>query len=734
MSNPQVGQGDVAILPTFKGFRTAVNKETGAAAKESTKGFRSAWSKEGPETGKTTGRGFRKAFEGESKGFTDRSTQELERAVAKSSRALSQARLKQLDQVGKVRVAERQLAEAQEKYANDSSQVVRALERLQSETRKLEQQNEDTERSTKDLRDAQANLAAAADRAGDELAESGRRGGRRFLSGFREIFAGSFLGTTFANFISNITSQITYAIGSGIRAAAQFTLDTIDIASSLNESVNAVKVSYGAASDAIFALGQDSAKTFAVSRLDLNRYAVQFSAFAKGIAGQGGDVAGTFQSILGRATDFASVMDLEVSEALELFQSGLAGETEPLRRYGKDLSAATVEAYAYANGIAAQGAELTEAQKLQARYGALMQQTAEVQGDYAKTAGELANQNRSNAAVWQDLQAIIGTAFLPIASQMATVLAEEVLPAISDLLEGPGSVKGVKGAFSDALPPLEAFAKDVLPLLPDLFKSIAETLPDMIRFLGILSHWFIDLTEGTNSWFVGLSSLIQLLTGDITLEEYGEKLSGLTGSLGDVTRGIQAFGSGTRLVFAGVQTAVSTAVGVVQARISEAVNFIGSMPQRASDAVAGIGRTLYSSGRALIQGFIDGITSMLKPVGDSIAGVMEWVRGFFPSSPAKRGPFSGSGWTGLKDSGGAVMEQWTSGFARPDLTGALAPALASTGTASTAIAASYGGPSTLVVVDQDGQLIGRMQVEASRTVAANEQTRLVTATSGRRPT
>ena len=65
-------------------------------------------------------------------------------------------------------------------------------------------------------------------------------------------------------------------------------------------------------------------------------------------------------------------MNLDVNQAAELFQSGLAGETEPLRKFGIDLSAAAVEASAYANGIAKAGKPLTEQQKVQARYALLM--------------------------------------------------------------------------------------------------------------------------------------------------------------------------------------------------------------------------------------------------------------------------------------------------------------------------------------------------------------------------
>ena len=57
-----------------------------------------------------------------------------------------------------------------------------------------------------------------------------------------------------------------------------------------------------------------------------------------------------------------------------------------------------------------------------------------------------------------------------------------------------------------------------------------------------------------------------------------------------------------------------------------------------------------------------GIGEMLDAVGDAVGGVLEFARGFFPSSPAKRGPFSGSGWTALKKSGQATWQQYLNGF------------------------------------------------------------------------
>lgn len=689
MSMPQVGQGAVAVVPTFKGFRSAVDKETDEAAASSTRGFRAAWSKEGTASGKSTGSGFRKAFETSTDGFSDRATRDLEQNVAKAARTLSQARLKQLDQVGKVRVAEAQLAEAQAKHAAGSSQVLRAMERLNSETRKLETTNENTASATESLRDAQNRLATAADRAGDQLADSGRSGARKFSSGFKDVFAGSFLGTTVAGLASSLVSNIGNAVGDGLRRAVEFAVGSVDIASDLNESVNAVSVAYGEISDEILALGQNSARTFGLSKRELNQYAVQFSAFSKTIAGDGGDVAGTFESILGRATDFASVMNVDVADALGLFQSGLAGETEPLRRYGIDLSAATVEAYAYANGIAAQGEELTEAQKQQARYGALLAQTAQVQGDFANTSDELANKNRINAATWDDLQAKLGTAFLPVASELATILSDDVMPAIEQFVDEHGPELGQ--AFEEALPALREMAEEVLPQLPGLFESMSDTLPAVIDLTTQLAPVVIWVAQAFGGFTTSLSGLFALLSGDMTLEEFVAQMEEIPGPIGDIYRAAADLGTNLGDALGNALLWVNRFGMGVQVEIDNAIAWFQGIPDRVGAFFEGAGDWLYDSGKDLIQGFIDGINTMLKPVGDAVSGVLSWAQGFFPNSPAERGPFSGAGWTRLGKSGAAVMEQWTSGMARPDLTGALNPSYG-VYAASRAVPATPAGP------------------------------------------
>lgn len=220
------------------------------------------------------------------------------------------------------------------------------------------------------------------------------------------------------------------AAGAGLAFGA-FASKAIGEASELNESINAVNVTFGNSAQSVLKLGENSAESFGLAKSEFNQLAVQFSAFAKSIAGSSGqDVSTVLGDLTTRVADFASVMNLDLAEATQVFMSTMAGETEPIRRFGKDISAAAVEQYALANGLIKSKSEMTEAIKVQARYGLLMEQTSDTAGDFANTSGELANSQRILAAQAKDLAADIGEDLAP-----ALLTVVKGLQAIIDTAE-----------------------------------------------------------------------------------------------------------------------------------------------------------------------------------------------------------------------------------------------------------------------------------------------------------
>lgn len=97
-------------------------------------------------------------------------------------------------------------------------------------------------------------------------------------------------------------------------------------------------------------------------------------------------------------------------------------------------------------------------------------------------------------------------------------------------------------------------------------------------------------------------------------------------------------------------------------RVRDVIDFIKSLPGRVVEALGNIASTLFNSGKSLMQGFLDGILSMVRTIKDKVSGALGSIRNLFPFSPAKEGPFSGRGWTLY--SGEATMEDYAEGIGR----------------------------------------------------------------------
>lgn len=108
------------------------------------------------------------------------------------------------------------------------------------------------------------------------------------------------------------------------------------------------------------------------------------------------------------AQDMASFYNLPVDEAFTKLSAGIAGEVEPLKRLGILVNEQTVQQYAYAKGIAHTGEEMTNSQKVLARFGVIMEATTQAQGDLNRTLESPANLLRAIGAQWDSLQEELG--------------------------------------------------------------------------------------------------------------------------------------------------------------------------------------------------------------------------------------------------------------------------------------------------------------------------------------
>lgn len=109
--------------------------------------------------------------------------------------------------------------------------------------------------------------------------------------------------------------------------------------------------------------------------------------------------------------------------------------------------------------------------------------------------------------------------------------------------------------------------------------------------------------------------------------------------------------------------AVEAANGFLQGITSgfnAVVSFVTSIPDRIRSFFADAGNWLINSGKALLDGFARGISNSVHTVVSAASDALGAVRKLFPFSPAKKGPFSGRGYTTY--SGRALMRDFAKGI------------------------------------------------------------------------
>lgn len=132
--------------------------------------------------------------------------------------------------------------------------------------------------------------------------------------------------------------------------------------------------------------------------------------------------------------DISSFFNTSVEDAMQKLQSGVSGELEPLRRLGYDLSQAKLEQTALTLGIEKSVSAMTQAEKAELRYYAIMTQVTTAQGDMARSLDAPANQLRIFQAQLTQASRAIGNIFIPILQKILPI-AIAVLRIVRELAD-----------------------------------------------------------------------------------------------------------------------------------------------------------------------------------------------------------------------------------------------------------------------------------------------------------
>lgn len=291
----------------------------------------------------------------------------------------------------------------------------------------------------------------------------------------------------------------------------------------------------------------------------------------------------------------------------------------------------------------------------------------------------------------------VSSALLPALSVLGAALgnlAAAVLPVISAAIQAMapviataiGAVVSLASTISTGLAPvingIASLIQAVLPVIQQLFTQWGASIQAVVS----AAFTFVEsvVTSAMNVINAVIGTVLALIKGD-----WEGVWNGVLNILQAVWDGmIATVQSCIQLVSSTIDSALSFIKGVWNSAWSALGNFLdsawngivsavsggseqvmsvlGNLPSKIIGIFAGAGSWLIDSGRALLKGFADGVMGAVGWVGDQISGALGKIRGLFPFSPAKEGPFSGRGYTTY--SGKALMRDWARGMASEEST------------------------------------------------------------------
>lgn len=239
---------------------------------------------------------------------------------------------------------------------------------------------------------------------------------------------------------------------------------SIGAASDLNETVAKTQQVFGDSSRAVLAFGEDSAQAIGQSRNQAISAAATYGNLFRAVGLSEQQSAKFSVSLTKLASDLASFGNTSVDEAVQALQSGLVGETEPLRRFGINLNDAELRAESLRLGLGKIGPTLTSAQKAQAAYSLIMKQSVLAQGDFERTADGAANKQRILAAEVENAKAQLGEGLLPAYNSLLGVGVDlvETFTALPGPIRNAVLAAGGLGVVFGVAAPTLSRVRDVL--------------------------------------------------------------------------------------------------------------------------------------------------------------------------------------------------------------------------------------------------------------------------------
>lgn len=287
--------------------------------------------------------------------------------------------------------------------------------------------------------------------------------------------------------------------------------------------------------------------------------------------------------------------------------------------------------------------------------------------------GQLAS--KFDAFSYMEGQAAILDTVGAFLESIADTAGEYLAPALEFLGDRFEELYVAIGEAQVWLEPIASFLGEVfvtvLVALADSISAIIAVVTGLIEAITAVVEFFMAAPASIEAFVASVAGFIGQLPG-IVGGFLASVIWAVAGWIGSMVSGAASAGSGFISSVVGFLSQLpGNVAGFLSSVIGTVAGWAGQMASQAAQAASNFGSSLIdglygivgsamSAGQAIVQGVIDGITGMIGSAGDAIEGVLSTIASYLPHSPAKRGPFSGKGWTPY--SGKAIVQGLAEGI------------------------------------------------------------------------
>lgn len=194
----------------------------------------------------------------------------------------------------------------------------------------------------------------------------------------------------------------------GIRSVFGWVKDAVKSGADVAEVNHIVEATFGDLSDGVKEWATTTMDNYGIAENAAKRYAGTLGAVFQSSGVGLTESAEMSQRLVEIAGDLSSFYNIDTETVYTKLKSGMAGMVRPLRDVGIDLSVASLSAFALEQGITKSWQSMSQAEKISLRYQYILQATSNVQGDFSRTSGSMANQLRTLRAYAASITQTIG--------------------------------------------------------------------------------------------------------------------------------------------------------------------------------------------------------------------------------------------------------------------------------------------------------------------------------------